>query len=176
MAQENDTRMLMIARIVVRVFLVANLLCAAAFLAAIPLSMLFEPKLAAHLAVKYGAQVDAAAVLRVVRLMLVLGIAAAGALHVIFAALLAMLATVRRGDPFTLGNAARLRRIGWALLAMQLLDLCLGGLTGWLSALHVRAATWSPDIGGWIAVLMAFVLAGVFARGAAMRDDLAMTI
>ena len=60
--------------------------------------------------------------------MLALGIAAAGVLHVVLAALLAILATVRSGDPFTLVNAARLRAIGWALLALQLLDLGMGGI------------------------------------------------
>jgi hypothetical protein len=32
------------------------------------------------------------------------------------------------------------------------------------------------SIGGWIAVLMVFVLARVFAAGSAMRDDLEGTI
>lgn len=168
--------MLTVSRMVLRVFFVANIVCAVVFAAAIALSFPLAGAFYAHLAGKYGAAVDAPAVVRVVRLMLALGIIAAGALHVIFAALLAILATVRIGDPFTLVNAARLRATGWALLVLQLLDLALGGITRWLVALRVQSPSWSPDIGGWIAVLMTFVLAGVFARGAAMRDDLAHTI
>lgn len=169
-------RTLAIAYVIVRALWVLNIVAAIVFAGAIVASIPFAGALAAHLHHRYGAGIDAAQVVLAMRLLLACGVLAAVPLHVIFTALLRILATVRIGDPFTLANAQRLQRIGWALLVIQLLDLGMGGFTAWFAMLHVRAASWSPDIGGWIAVLMVFVLAGVFARGAAMRDDLAMTI
>jgi hypothetical protein len=39
-----------------------------------------------------------------------------------------------------------------------------------------RISAWSPGITGWVAVLLAFVLARVFLEGTRMRDDLEMTV
>ncbi|MFZ8346254.1 DUF2975 domain-containing protein, partial [Staphylococcus aureus] len=88
----------------------------------------------------------------------------------------AILDTVRRGDPFTAANATRIRAIAWAMLGLQLLDLVQGAMTAWFAALHVQFAMWTPAFGGWVAVLLLFVLAQVFARGAEMRDELAATV
>ena len=59
---------------------------------------------------------------------------------------------------------------------LQLLDLALGGIGVVFSRLGVDHSTWTPGFTGWIAVLMIFVLARVFRVGAAMSDDLAMTV
>ena len=87
-----------------------------------------------------------------------------------------VLAATKLGDPFLLSNAARLKTIAWCLLAWQLLELLLGGINWWVARLGADASTWSPSLGGWLAVLVTFVLARVFAIGSAMRDDLAETI
>ena len=42
--------------------------------------------------------------------------------------LLAMVDTVRGGDPFIADNAYRLQAIAWALLALQLLSMVIGGI------------------------------------------------
>jgi hypothetical protein len=97
--------------------------------------------------------------------------------HAILARLLAMVETVRRGDPFVAANARRLQAIAWALLALQLLSIVIGGIGKAISApahpLHLNAG-FSPS--GWLAVLLTFVLARVFAEGASMRDDLEGTV
>lgn len=160
----------------VRLFMVANLLFGIVFAIAILASFPLAEAITGRLTVKYGSVVDAPAVLIAVRLLMASGIVAVAVLHRVFANLLAILQTIRSGDPFTTANASRLETIGWALLAFQLLDLGLGGFTAWFAHLHVQFVTWSPALGGWLAVLIAFVLAGVFRHGAAMRADLAATI
>ena len=91
--------------------------------------------------------------------------------------LMAMVETVRAGDPFVAANASRLQAIAWALLALQLLSLVIALIAKAVSTpahpLHLDAG-FSP--GGWLAVLLTFVLARVFAEGALMRDDLGGTV
>jgi len=91
--------------------------------------------------------------------------------------LLAMIRTVRHGDPFVAANAGRLQTIAWILLGLQLLGLVIGAIGRWVSTpahpVHLDAG-FSPS--GWLAVLLSFVLARVFAEGTLMRDDLEGTV
>lgn len=98
---------------------------------------------------------------------------ALGAAHIIFRQLQAIVWATEKGAAFAPGNAGRLRWIGWALLAVQVASLLLAVL----GARHDAASTdWFPDIAGWLAVLLAFVLARIFDQGAQMRDDLQLTV
>ncbi|PTS78058.1 DUF2975 domain-containing protein [Sphingomonas sp. HMWF008] len=171
-----DDRVLRAARVGLRVFLAVNLAAMAGFVLAVLLSFVFAAPLEARLIAKYGPALDATTVVQAMRVLMLTSFPAGAALHLIFSRLLAMVATVRDGDPFTAANAQRLQTIGWALLAVQVLDLLLGAFSLWFAALHVDFATWSPSFGGWLATLMVFVLARVFRRGAEMRDDLALTV
>ena len=107
---------------------------------------------------------------------MVIGIAMAIATEVLLAALTQILANARAGNPFSIANAHKLRIIGWALLALQLLDLPTAILAKVVPSLGTAAPeiTFSP--GGWLAVLMVFVLSRVFAIGSAMKDDLEGTV
>lgn len=97
--------------------------------------------------------------------------------YLILTRLLAMVETVRVGDPFVAANAHRLRQIAWALLALQLI-----GQVIWLigETISTRAHPVDLDAGfsvnGWLAVLLTFILARVFAEGALMREDLEGTV
>jgi hypothetical protein len=95
----------------------------------------------------------------------------------ILSRLLAIVRTVGEGDPFLAVNAHRLKAIGWALLALQLLSLVIGAIG---KAISTPANPLRFDAGfstsGWLAVVLTFVLARVFAQGAAMRDDLEGTV
>ena len=97
--------------------------------------------------------------------------------HLILKRLLAMVATVRCGDPFIAANAYRLNEIAWLLLALQLLGLVVAGI---VNAISTEARPIDIDAGtspaGWLAVLLTFVLARVFAEGALMREELEGTI
>ncbi|MFA6123930.1 DUF2975 domain-containing protein [Sphingomonas sp.] len=169
-------RILSASRVTVRVFLLVNLVCIVGFVAAILLSFPVDGWIVARLVRKYGPALNVRGAMLALRMVMVWGVVAGAVLHRIFTQLLAILATVRRGDPFTTANAGRLRAIAWAMLALQGLDLVQGAMTAWFAALHVQFVSWSPAFGGWIAVLLLFVLAQVFARGAEMRDELAATV
>jgi hypothetical protein len=91
--------------------------------------------------------------------------------------LVAMVETVRAGNPFVAANAYRLNAIAWLLLGQQLLSVIIGLIGKAASTpahpLHLDAG-FSP--GGWLAVIMTFVLARVFAEGTLMREDLDGTV
>ena len=91
--------------------------------------------------------------------------------------LVAMVETVRAGDPFVATNAYRLNTIAWIILGQQLLSLVIGLIGKAVSSpahpLHLSAG-FSPS--GWLAVLLTFVLARVFAEGTLMREDLEGTV
>lgn len=97
--------------------------------------------------------------------------------HALFKRLLAMVETVRRGDPFVAANAYRLNAIAWLLLGLQVISMIIGGIG---EAISTAKNPIELDAGfsasGWLAVLLAFVLARVFAEGTLMREDLEGTI
>ena len=115
----------------------------------------------------------------------VMGLRAIGALglvsiplnYVVLKRLLAIVMTVRSGAPFVAANATRLQTIAWTLLGLQLLGLVIGAIAKALSTpahpINIHAGF---SVNGWLAVLLTFVLARVFAEGAVMRQDLEGTV
>jgi hypothetical protein len=97
--------------------------------------------------------------------------------HAILKRMLAMVATVRAGDPFVAANAYRLNAIAWFLLALQLLGLVIAIIARFISTPeHPVEIDGTMSINGWLAVLLAFILARVFAEGTLMREDLEGTV
>ena len=85
--------------------------------------------------------------------------------------------TVPAADPFVAANASRLQAIAWALLALQLLSLVIGAIARAVSIpAHPLKLDAGFSINGWLAVLLTFLLARVFAEGTLMREDLAGTV
>ena len=168
-------RVLVVASGLVRFANWLNWAVAVGFAVAIVASFVFGDALTARLVTKYHGHYIGETI-GLLRLTGVLGLVACVAVYHLFSPLLAILATVRAGDPFVVANAYRLQRIGWALFAIQLFDLALGGIVLALDRIGVDHATWVPGFTGWIGVVMLFVLARVFRVGAGMRDDLAMTV
>ena len=111
------------------------------------------------------------------RAIAVLGLAAIPLNHAVLKRLLAIVETVRAGDPFVATNAGRLQTIAWLLLALNLLSLVIGAIAKTVSTpahpLHMDAGS---SINGWLVVLLTFVLARVFAQGALMRKDVEATV
>jgi hypothetical protein len=91
--------------------------------------------------------------------------------------LVAIVETVRAGDPFVAANADRLRAIAWVLLGLQFVSGVIGAIGTFVSnpsqPLHLDAGF---SISGWLAVLLTFVLARVFAEGTRIRADLEGTV
>jgi hypothetical protein len=116
-------------------------------------------------------------VLTGVRAIAVLGLVAIPLNHALLRRLLAIVDTVRGGDPFIAANAERLQAIAWVLLALQLLSMLIGGVGKAVSTaahpLHLDAGF---SASGWLAVVLTFVLARVFAHGTSMREDLQGTV
>lgn len=162
--------------VLLRVLLVLNIVCAVAFALVLAATLPIGPASLARLADRLGPGVDAAAALDGVRMVLVIGLLAVVAAHVLLRALRDIASTVRVGDPFLAANASRIRRIGWMLLALQLLDLGFGAVAAWVTQAGVDGFAWAPSLTGWLAALAAFVLAEVWAQGSAMRDELAATV
>src|SRR5262245_4304085 len=72
-----------------------------------------------------------------------LGLVAIPLNHVFLVRLVAIVETVRAGDPFVAANAPRLQAIAWILLSLQLLSLVIGAIAKALSTpahpLHLDA-------------------------------------
>jgi hypothetical protein len=111
------------------------------------------------------------------RAIAALGLAAIPLNYSVLKKMLSIVETVRGGDPFVAANANRLQLIGWALLALQLLSMVIGAIA---RAVAIPGRPLDIDAGfsinGWLAVLLTFLLARVFAEGARMRDDLEGTV
>jgi hypothetical protein len=111
------------------------------------------------------------------RAIAVLGLVAIPLNDAVLRRLRAIVETVRGGDPFVAANASRLQAIAWRLLALQLLSIVIGGIAQAISTpshpLHLDAGF---SASGWLAVLLTFVLARVFAEGTLLREDLAGTV
>jgi hypothetical protein len=91
--------------------------------------------------------------------------------------LVAMVETVRAGDPFVAANAYRLQSIAWLLLVLQILSMIIGGIGEAISSpAHPVDLDAGFSANGWLAVLLIFILARVFAEGTLMRADLDGTI
>lgn len=128
-------------------------------------------------AFKLSPSPEADRLIRGLRTIAVIGLAAIPLNFVILRRLLAIVETVRAGDPFVAANAARLQGIAWALLALQLLSLVNGAIAETVSTpAHPVDIDAGFSTNGWLAVLLTFVLARVFAQGALMREDLEGTV
>jgi hypothetical protein len=111
------------------------------------------------------------------RAIAVIGLGSIPLNHVVLKRLLAMVETVRAGDPFVAANAYRLQAIAWSLLALQLLSIVIGTIGKALSSpAHPVKLDAGFSISGWLAVLLTFVLARVFAEATRMREDLEGTV
>jgi hypothetical protein len=111
------------------------------------------------------------------RLIMVIGICAVPVVHFVLTRLLSIVETVRLGNPFVSANAARLKAIAWAILALELMHFAVGAVAASVSSAAVPLNfSWGFSLTRWLAVLMLFVLARVFEQGARMREDLEGTV
>jgi len=106
-----------------------------------------------------------------------LGLAAIPLNYVILKRLLAIVETVRAGDPFVPANASRLQAVAWMLLGLQLIGMIMGAIAGAASTpAHPLNIDAGFSLNGWLAVLFTFLLARVFEEGTRMREDLDGTV
>ena len=163
-----------IAYLVLRILIVVNWIGGAAILALL-IALPNEQWIMA--AFKLSPSPDADRLIMGLRAAAVLGLALIPLNYVILKRLLAMVETVRAGDPFVAENAVRLQTIAWALVGLQILSILIGGIGKAVSTpAHPVDLDAGFSINGWLAVLLTFLLARVFAEGTRMRDDLEGTV
>lgn len=170
----SSSAALPIAHIMLRVLIVVNWLVGAA-IAVLLIAMPTRQWIMSAFGVSPSPEADRLIV--GLHAIAVVGLAAIPLNHVVLKRLLAIVETVRAGDPFVVANAHRLRAIAWALLALQLFGLVIGAIA---DAISTPARPLDFDAGfsinGWLAVLLTFVLARAFAEGTRMREDLEGTV
>jgi hypothetical protein len=128
-------------------------------------------------AFKLSPSPDAERLIMGLRAVAVLGLLTIPLSYAVLKRLLAIVETVRKGDPFVAANASRLQAIAWSLLALQLLSVVIGAIGKSVSTpAHPVNLDAGFSINGWLAVFLTFLLARVFAEGAHMRDDLEGTV
>ena len=163
-----------IAYVVLRILIVLNWLFGVAILVLL-LVMPHEQWIMRSFDLAPGA--EAQRIVWGLRAVAVLGLAAVPLNYMVLKRLVAMVETVRAGDPFVAENAYRLQAIAWLLLVLQLLSMVIGGIG---EAISTKAHPVDLDAGfsvnGWLAVILTFVLARVFAEGTLMREDLEGTV
>lgn len=112
------------------------------------------------------------------------GAIAAGLLIFVFRATSAIIASAMSDDPFIDINASRLSRIGWLLVGLTSLQavtgMALGPLAETIEAaspnIHLGDVDGSFSPPGILTILLVFVLAQIFRRGAEMRSELEGTV
>lgn len=163
------------SRRVLRTLVVINVVYGIAILGLLVWSLFAEELVMDALGVAPAA--DRGVMLRGMQLVAFIGLLAVPLLHVILHRLLSIVDTVRDGDPFIADNARRLRIIAQTLFGIQILHLLIGFvISRTRSQVQQLDLDWSFSITPWIAVLLLFVLAGVFEHGARMRADLEGTV
>jgi hypothetical protein len=170
----SSSAALPIAHVTLRTLIVANWLMGAAILALLVATPNEQWIMRAF---KLTPSPEAERLVMGLRAIAVLGIAVVPLNHAVLKRLLAIVETVRAGDPFVAANAGRLQAIAWMLLALQLVSIVIGVIARAVSTpahpLHIDAGF---SITGWLAVLLTFLLARVFAEGTLMREDLQGTV
>src|SRR5215831_15090017 len=121
----SSSAALPIAYVVLRILIVLNWLMAAAILV---LLVVIPNEQWIMTAFKLSPSPEAERLVMGLRAIAVIGLAAIPLNYVVLKRLLAIVQTVRAGDPFVAANASRLQAIAWALLALQLLSLLVGAI------------------------------------------------
>jgi len=171
----DQSATLPVAWITLRILIIVNWAYGAAVLGLLAFTFVNERWFMKAIDVPAGT--DAAPIMTGLRAIAALGLLAVPINHLILTRLLRIVETVSRGDPFVAVNAYRLQAIAWLLLALQVLSIIIGGIGKAIASkefpLHLDAGF---STSGWLAVILTFVLARVFAEGTLMREDLEGTV
>src|SRR5213593_1542569 len=139
-SQPSSSAALPIAYVMLRILIVVNWVGGAAILA---LLVVMPNEQWIMSAFKLSPSPEAERLVMGLRAIAVLGLATIPLNYVVLKRLLAMVETVREGDPFVAANASRLQAIAWALLALNLLSIVIGAIAKAVSTpaypLHINA-------------------------------------
>ena len=171
----KNSTVLPVASVTLRVLIVLNWLGGAAILTLLTATLVAEQWTFTALGIPQSSAIPS--MFTGLRAIAVIGLVAVPLNDVVLTRLLAIVETVRWGDPYVATNARRLQVIAWALLGLQLSSLVVGAIGHAIATpavpLHLDAGF---STGGWLAVLLTFIVARVFAAGTLMREDLQGTV
>src|ERR1041385_6352525 len=146
-----------LSRVLLRILRALNLLMGVLLVSFFLASFVWEPVFREFFSVR-PPRIDPGLLIPALRAWMLLTLPALAGVHILLSRLLAIVETVRAGDPFVPGNAARLKTIAWCMLGLQLFDLACGAMAGIMNAAGSRVDWhWSPS--GWLAVVLLFDLA-----------------
>src|SRR5262245_28905605 len=144
----SSSAALPIVHVVLRILIVVNWLGGAAILALLVAMPNREWIMAAF---RLGPSPETERLILGLRAVAALGLAVIPLNHVVLKRVVAIVETVRAGDPFVAANASRLQAIARALLALQLLGLVIGAIGKAVSTpahpVHLDAGF---SINGWL--------------------------
>jgi hypothetical protein len=170
----SSSAALPIAYVVLRILIIVNWVTGAAILA---LLVVIPNREWIMSSLDLSPSPEAEKVILGLRAVAVIGIAMVPLYYAALKRLLAIVETVRAGDPFVAANARRLQEIAWVLLALQLVGFVVGAINKAISTPgHPVDLNAGFSLNGWLAVLLTFLLARVFAHGTLMREDLEGTV
>lgn len=164
-----------VSRVALRWLVVLNWIYGAAILVGLAASLVAEVPVMTALGVTPSVETEP--LVRGMRVIAVLGLVSVPLHYVILRRLADIVERVSVCASFEPANASRLRTIAWSLLGVQLLSVAIGAVAGIVSTpAHPLDVDAGFSTAGWLAVLLLFVLARVFAEGTRMRDDLEGTV
>ena len=167
---------LTLSRRVLRVLIKLNLLMGALILVLLIASLIAESWVMRALGVRPVPGSNSMLFLGM-RLIMVIGICSVPIAHLVLTRLLAIVETVKVGNPFVMANAVRLKTIAWAILGLELMHFTVGAIAEGVSTAAAPLNISSGfSLTRWLTVLLLFVLARVFEQGARMREDLEGTV
>jgi hypothetical protein len=165
---------LAVARVLLLVLRGFNLLLGVLLVAAFAATFFFEPQFFQFFS-KRPARIDPSWLVPILRVWMASGLPFISVVHVFLSRLLAVVESVRGGDPFVPENAVRLQTIAWCAFGMQIYELLCGVMAAAVNAAGSKVM-WQFSATGWLAVVLLFVLARVFEEGTQLRDDLGKMI
>jgi len=176
MTQIADNRILRITKLLV--FLIMGFVAVGGVvlaLVSVGLPLYWNEALAEIAKEKPG--IDSSSLLPGLLSIFALGIVVLGLLWTMMRKLLTIIDSVEDGNPFIKANAVRLRAIGWMMVGVQILGLPLATAAGNVADLFgENDVGYDLPINGILAILLVFILAGIFERGAEMREELEGTV
>ena len=172
----NDNRILRITKLLV--YLIMGFVGIAGAVLALTSAALpiFWTEAVAEIA-KENPGADTSTLLPWMLMIFALGLIILGLVWTMMRKLLAIMNSVEDGNPFVTANAIRLRAIGWMMVGIQIVGLPLAVAAG-----NVADMFGQNDVGidfplnAILAILLVFILAGIFERGAEMREELEGTV
>jgi hypothetical protein len=160
-----------VSRFLLKAWLILNLATGVGLLVMLAATFPFEPVFFEFFS-KKPPRIDPGLLVPTLRVWMVLALPMVAAFHILLGRLLAVVETVRSGNPFVAENAVRLKTIAWCVLVTQLLELVFGALAATVNAAGSNLPPWKFSMTGWVAVVLLYVLARVFEEGTHLRDDL----